>query len=362
MPRYIVFSLAFLLSVLLLAQGAAESYAQSKHTKRQFEPFLTRSETTWSVSTGYRQNKFDFNAASDITGTATPNISFEEEFKNTQTLELKAKVKHVRPADIYFIKGGIQLEAEITGGLIINGTEQGSGYAGDNRTLETFRQTSKNNGGDTIGGAAAIGYKINLTGTPGAKARRIMSSATPRTTRGRARKRKALNEALHTSGPHISLTPLVGYAIDQQNYHVEDGFELFPNTGPRDFDFDLTANWYGPFIGLETELKTRKNMLRLRGELHDLTFSGTEKDNAPTSTVRRVDDDADGTGILLNAEYAYALAHDYALTIDATHRSRDTDPGTREILLKSGGIITNRLNEVNDESLSLHVGLRYNWN
>ncbi len=349
-------------AIILLLITANTAFAQSSATKT-FQPFLTRGETTWSVSAGIRRNDFDWNIASDITGTATPNILSELTWEDVTVLELKGKVRHVVPVETPIIDGGFHMEAGITGGITVGGDNQDSDFNGDNRTLEFSRSNNSASTGSTIGLSTAVGYKIQVSGSS-QKARAILTSRRPKTARGRAKRARALREALNDPAPTISLTPLIGFGWDQHTYNVTGGNQTIPATGPfGGVDSKYIAEWYGPFIGLETEFAGKKNMLRLRGEYHDLTYYGEAVWNLRAGFRQDPSfvHEADGDGILLNAEYAYALGKDYALTVDAMYQKRTAEDGTDQTFLTTGASPTIRLNEVNDESQSLHVGLRYNW-
>lgn len=356
---------------LLASAVAGPAHAQNKDRQKRFEPFLTRSETTWSVGVGARINDFRWDIANDITGTTSPNIAHEQTWTDVKTIDIKAGVRHVEPMDIFFVRGGVQMEAELTGGLSVDGRSLFSTYDDDNRTNESTRQSFGSISGDSIGASAAVGYKIHLTGTPGWKPRNIQRAPLPKSRQARMAKEIALQKALRTSGPHISFTPLLGYAADQQTYHREDAFNhidlpLLPlGVGPFHTESDLIANWYGPFIGLEGEIRTAKHMFRLRGELHDLTYYGKGIEPSRADDFEQdpsYDHEADGEGLLLKAEYAYALGDDYALTFDAFYRERETDPGTYTVYPRTGNESSTRLNGATDEAQGLHVGLRYNWN
>lgn len=348
---------------IILADIAA---AQSSRAQKEFQPFLTRGKTTWSVSGGFRVNTLDWNIASDITGTATPNVLSELTWRDLILLEAEGEVRHEEPIDVSFLKGGLHLEGKANVGIPIDGEVQDSDYNGDNRTQEFSRSISDADGGYAVGAAVAVGYKIYLTGDPTKRARDILKSKKPRTAKGRARRTRAFREAMDNATPAITVTPLIGYSVDQQKYVATNVDQVIPNTGPlpvEDFDSHYQANWYGGFIGVEGEVKGKKNMVRLRGEYHDLNYYGEGfwRGRAAFRQDPSFVHEAEGDGYLLNAEYAYALGEDYALTVDATYKKRQTDPGTDETFFVNNTNTTIRLNEVNDESYGMHVGVRYNW-
>ena len=189
--------------------------------------------------------------------------------------------------------------------------------------------------------------------------RRHVNSPRPKTARGHARKAAALQKAMKQAGPYVSITPLVGYGIDQQGYRIENVFEVIPAFDAYGTDADYVANWYGPFFGIEAEIKNQKHMFRLRGQYHDLSYDATFTDHVePKDTLEH---EADGTGITLTGEYAYALGDDYAFTIEGLYQHRETDPGTEKRSIAGATPTTALLHEIDDESQALRVGFRYNW-
>ncbi len=334
--------------------------AQSRVGK-DFQPFLTRGDTTWGFTVGARVNNFDWNIASDATGTATPNILSELEWRDVVLLEGEAEIRHEEPLDIFFIEGGLHLEGSINAGLPVSGENQDSDFNGDDRTDE-FSRTIADTGGYSVGGKAAVGYRIYLTGDPSRRAVAIARNAKAR----RERKAHAIKKATNKAIPAITMTPLAGYSVQQQRYSMSDVVREIPAggiLGVRDFDAHYLATWYGPFIGLEADISGKKNMVRLRGEYHYLDFYGEGFWRG--RTVFRQDPsykhEANGDGFLMNAEYAYALDDDYALTVDAMYNLREAEYGIDRTYFVDNDTALIRLNEVNDESYALRLGLRYDW-
>ena len=353
-----------LAATMIIGHGSAN--AQAKINK-DFEPFLTRGETTWAVKSGVRVNTFDWNIASDITGNATPNILSELTWNDITLFEIEGEVRHEEPLDLSFVKGGLHLEAAINVGLPISGENQDSDYNGDNRTLEFSRSLADSDSGYSVGGTLAAGYKFYLTGDPKRRARNILKTRTPQTTAGRARRAAAYRKAISRVTPVITLTPLAGYGIDQQKYGMEGVTSVIPGggvpIGANNFDWNYQANWYGPFLGLETAIKGKKNMVRLRGEYHMLDYYGEgfwrgrigfRQDPSFTQEV-------EADGIKARAEYAYALEDDVALTFDAHYEIREGEDGIDKLNFANNTTAFTKLNEVNDQSYGAMLGLRYNW-
>ena len=360
----------FIFCFFLLAFSDA-AQAQNKYLEKKFQPFLTRGQTTWSIKGGMRKTDLDWNIALEETGTVTPNIFNEQTWTDILTAEVIASGRHVEPLDLGFVKGGLLVEGSVTLGYTVDGNGRLSSYLGDNRTLEFVRQTYNNTGGEAIGADITLGYEINLTGTPGYNAKKVMAAKTPRTSRGRMRQLRALNRELNRAGPYISVTPLVGYAADQQTYEREDAYQHIDTGDPDDppvgyfhTESDFITNWYGPFAGLEGTYKTRRNMIRLRGQIHDVTYYGKGIEHSRADVLQQdpsYDQEGDGNSLLLNAEYAYALSEDTALTVDAMYRHREIEDGVYKIYPLNAEPTVRKLNEVSDTAKAVHVGLRYNW-
>jgi len=367
----------FLLITSLTLLGMTEHAAAQQHTKRNFKPFLTRGTTTLTVNAGIRRNNFDWNIAADDSGTATPNVLSELTWTDISILEFKPKIRHIEPADIYFIKGGIQMEAELIGGLTISGDNQDSDWLGNNRTLEFSRSNNDASDGYALGASVSIGYQFHLQDPtsptytrplPQKSYVRALPSGRILTSYDRTPRRISQRKSPSTTA--INITPLIGYGWDQQTYKMTNANQTisdfgFTNPlGPFDgLDSEYTAQWQEPFIGLEAEIKGEKNQFNLRGQYHDLDYSAEAvwnlRDNFqqdPSYTH-----EADGTGYLLNAAYAYALDSRYAVTLDASYQKRTAEDGLDKVFLTNGQTPTTRLNEVNDESQALHLGLRYHW-
>ena len=329
--------------VVLLAGLLNTDPAQSSDYEKRFRPFLTRGELTLSINSGLRQDSYDLSFGGNSKYTA----------KNVWFADFKGKARYEEPADLFFVKGAFHAEAEVNGGFALGGkiNEVRSGTETD--------ATSNGPGGDAVGIGGAIGYRINLTGTPAINARNIGKYYRPKTARDASRKQRAIQNELNNAGPYISVTPLIGYSLQQQTYNVQKTFKNADDT-KTDFTYDHITNWYGPYVGIENEIKTRKNMLRLRGEYHDLDFYGEEQRTYKTddNVVTAPDFEhsgATGYGLLLGAEYSYALSESSVLGAELNYKKRHASGGVS----KSPTLGDFDLNEVNDQSRAFYLNYRY---
>lgn len=359
----------------MLLTGAIASQTADAQTRFQdnFRPFLTRGETSWELDVGLRMNQFDWNIASDITGTQTPNILSEVTWEDVMLVESRGEIRHVEPMNIGAIQGGLHLEGGVSVGVPLGGDNVTEDYLDDNRTTKFSQTDNKGSRGYAIGASAAVGYKIMLTGDTTRRARAIAKSPMPKSAHARARKAKELTKALRNSSPAVSLTPLLGYKWSEQNYKITGGSQTFDLIGAGGFlgdlsndglDSEYTAEWYGPFLGIEGEIAGKTHMLRMRGEYQAAEYYAEGMWNLRTDYRQdpSFDQEADGDGYLLAAEYSYALDPDYALTVDAMYHMRTAEDGTSTFHFTTpGGDTTTRLNEVNDKSYALRLGFRHDW-
>ncbi|MEJ2314994.1 MAG: hypothetical protein P8Y85_09600 [Nitrospirota bacterium] len=106
----------------------------------------------YDLGAGYRTDDFDWNIASDITGTQTPNILSELTWSDLNIFQVEAGVKaHVERV---YARGSLDY------GWILDGDNQDSDYLGDNRTLEFSRSNNDAGDGNVFDASVGIGYKI----------------------------------------------------------------------------------------------------------------------------------------------------------------------------------------------------------
>ncbi len=364
--------LYILTALLMLPVTGSDALAQSGYSRDKFKPFLTRERTEIRGSLGVRRNNFDWNFASDATGTATPNILSELTWEDVTVLELTGNVRHIEPADIGPVSGGIHLEAEGTLGWTLTGDNQDSDFLGDNRTNEFSRSDNDAGNGFYVAGSVAAGYQLTLVGPDRSLVRKKLK-ARPSTHRGRLLRKQDVGRLTNPDQWIVNVTPLVGYGWDQQEYKIQDGVQTINTLGPGfppeqgerlpDSNTEYVAEWHGPFFGLESEIRKGKNKVRLRGEYHDLSYYGEAFWRARINLAQdpsRIHE-ADGEGYVIEANYAYALGPHYALTVDASYRERWAEDGTDQVFFAAGGSAIQKLNEVNDESQALRVGIEYQW-
>lgn len=329
---------AFFFFVMSLAVSGAAHAAPSYSKRDQYRPHMRQQgagQTTFDFKTGLRINNFDWNIASDLSGTATPNILSELTWEDLTIFEIQGRLRHLGPASAGFLKGNVLLEAEVTAGATLSGDNQDSDYAGDNRTLEFSRSNNDGSGGYSIGGAVDIGYRFNV-------AQKVRSG----------------------SATYFTLAPFAGYGWDRQQYKTSNGRQTIPPLGNfSGLDSEYTATWQGPFFGLEAELQRNRHSFILRGEHHILDYDAEATWNLRDDFQQdpSFEHGAEGDGLELGFEYLFAMDSRYVFSLDIDYSERQGEDGSDTTYFSDGTISNLRLNEVNDESYSLRAGLGYVW-
>lgn len=324
------------LTVLAVTAGAGTAHADQSYRQRNssFQPFLTRNTTTVSGSLGVRKDDLRWNIAGNTAGTS-PNILSELTWEDVYSVEANTKIKHLRPTNSRIFRGAWQLEGELRGGLNYDGRVQDSDYAGDDRTLEFSRATADAHSGYSAGLDAAVGYRFNVA--------------------------QSVRRGNYT---FVTLTPLVGYGYDYKRFKMEGTQVSPPPVGnPPVLDSDYNASWYGPFIGAELGWEHNRHMLNVRGEYHDLTYYADADWNLRTDFAHdpSFEHEGDGSGVKANIQYSYAVDSKYDFTVDLTHEQRRMTDGLDTTYFADGTTAQTRLNEVEQTSQAVRIGMRYGW-
>lgn len=244
-------------------------------------------ETALVLSSGYRQDQLDWNIAGTASGTS-PNVISELTWRDMDILQLKAEVTGRSPQQFYF-RGALGY------GMALDGENQDSDYAGDNRTLEFSRSVNGVDGSTVIDLSGALGYEISFG-----------------------------DQQQH------ALIPLLGYSLHLQNMRMTDGNQALwngvyaqmldptlPGTVPlgpfSGLDSSYDSRWAGPFLGLDLlwDLREQGNAF-LRLEYHWVKYHAEADWNLREDFAHPVsfEHDADGQGWVLEAGWTQPLPGD----------------------------------------------------
>lgn len=288
-----------------------------------------------SISNTYRRDEADWNIAADPSGTQTPNILSELTWKKIRSYQLKGEAAYTQRTGML---KGVHLEGAAYTAWTFSGDNQDSDYLGNDRTGEFSRSNNDASSGDMHGYRGAVGYAIELTDP------------------GNAR----------DYGRYIALTPLVGYALDNQLYAMTDGFQTIPASGPfPGLDSSYEMEWSGAFLGLGLDSYFEHNRYRfsLRGEYHSGDYEGVGRWNLRPN-FRQPDSflqEADATGVVIQGRFGYMPLENMEIFIAGGYQDWSTDNGLDRTFLSNGTFVDGRLNEANWSSTELTLGAAFRW-
>jgi len=168
-------------------------------------------EINGSLQTGYRRDQLNWNIASEISGSTTPNILSELSWTNIEIYQFKTKGE-VLLNDLFVFDGVLSY------GEIYDGDNQDSDYSGNDRTLEFSRSNNKADSGNTFDITGAIGVKVPM---------------------------KKID--ILTKIDQVDLTVLGGYSYHEQNLEMTDGSQTIPLTGTfSGLESRYETAWNGP--------------------------------------------------------------------------------------------------------------------
>jgi hypothetical protein len=290
-------------------------------------------DTELELSTGYRVDDLDWNIAGNIAGT-NPNILSELTWSDLTIFQLDAGARAAINR-VFYLRGSLGY------GRILDGDNQDSDFAGDNRTLEYSRSNNSGDGGDVWDGSFGLGYQFTFF------------------------------------SKRLRLIPLAGYSYSEQNLTMTDGLQtvsepalappgelplpLGPITG---LDSTYETQWYGPWLGIDLWFQASPK-ITLFGtlEYHWADYEAVANWNLAVKFAhpKSFEHAADGTGIILSIGGEYVLREPWHIGLKIDYQEWSTDPGIDRLFLASGSITETRLNEVNWDSYAILLGLTYRF-
>ena len=276
----------------------------------------------WSFNTGYRNDDLDWNIAG-----STVNILSELTWSDLEIFQLEFAVARNLP-------NRFKLKGSLAYGLIFDGENQDSDYAGNNRTLEFSRSNNSADDGNTSDVSIGLGYFFPLL------------------------------------TKNFIATPLVGFSFHGQNLTITEGFQTIPPLGPfPGLNSSYDAKWYGPWVGLELNFSIYKRDVPLAHQIlfgieyHWANYYAEANWNLRTDLAhpKSFEHEADGSGTVFWAGYNYFFNPQWSLDLIYKYQKWETDPGIDRIFFADGTEAVTRLNEVNWKSYALMVGVTYRF-
>jgi hypothetical protein len=276
---------------------------------------------------GYRRDSLDWNIAGNLQGN-NPNVLSELTWKDLLIHEFQLGIQ-LNLRESFLLKGSINY------GVIVDGENQDSDFAADNREMEFSRSNNDSDQGSTLDGLFGAGYRFRL-----------------------------ISES-------FSVIPLVGYSYHRQHLTMTDGYQTItwaggPPLGPFEgLDSTYDAEWRGPWIGFDLTLETKifSKTLPLisfyAGWEHHWAAYYAEADwNLRTDFMhpKSFEHEADGTGTVVNLGVCLRLNDRWSVTLGYETEEWSTEEGIDRVFLANNTIVTTRLNEVNWHSDVIQFG------
>lgn len=278
-----------------------------------------RTETSLSLSTGYRVDNLDFNIAGGISG-CCPNVLSELTWNDLRIYRVKTGGKVIVNKIIY-------LQGSLGYGWIVDGENQDSDFLGNNRTIEFSRSNNSADDGNVLDVSFGVGYPFTF------------------------------------GSDKLGITPLVGYSHHEQKLRITDGFQTIPLLGPfPELDSTYETQWNGPWVGLGLLFKATKQLTFLGDiEYHWADYEAEadwnlRDDFAHPISFKHI---ADGTGTVISVGGSFAITNRLSMNIDLAFHRWSTDPGIDKTFFADGSTATTRLNEVNWDSGEIMLGVMF---
>lgn len=280
------------------------------------------------VISGYRIDDFEWNIASDVTGTQTPDILSELKWNDIESWEIKGKGQVI-------FENGFVLDGILGFSSIFAGDNQDSDYDGDNRTLEYSRSNNSADQGYMLDFEIGFGYQINL-----------------------------LDYIEEPILDELSFTPLLGYAHHSQNFTMTEGFQTIPANGPfGGLDSTYDAQWNGGWIGFELSgaFEAWQSLFRFEYHIADYYAEADWNLRSDFKHPKSYEHESNGDGFSFTGALGYKINPNWSANFWMEFRNWSADPGTDRTFYSDGTIGLTKLNEVNWTSAAFGVGLQYNW-
>ncbi len=291
-------------------------------------------EFVLGLDAGYRQDDFRWSIAGDV------DVLSELEWRDLEIFQLQGTGKLILawaelPSQVCF-------RSALGYGLIFDGKNRDSDYAGNNRTLEFSRSESRSDEGNVFD--ASIGSGLQFP----------------------------------ARGDALIFAALVGYSYHEQNLTITNGVQtvsvpatfsdfvivpapLGPLTG---LDSEYEARWRGPWVGLDLALRPLPSVTVDAGfEFHwaEYRAEGNWNLRSDLAHPRSFEHRADGHGKVAFLAGSYNSNERLAVTLRFAYQDWSTDPGTSKTFFADGSTGKTRLNEVEWESYAASLGLIYRF-
>ncbi|MGB5424729.1 MAG: hypothetical protein WBN03_21355 [Desulfobacterales bacterium] len=273
----------------------------------------------WSLNAGYRQDDFEWSFT-------LPGINPRSEltWRDVESFQLEFGLQR------RFFKD-FRLKGAFAYAFIFDGQNQDSDYDGNNRTLEFSRSNNATDAGDLWDISLGLAYDIRLF------------------------------------SDRFLLSPLLGYAFNDQNLQISDGVQTLPPLGPfQGLDSSYDATWYGPWVGMELQYNSYGSSAPSPGyeaffgfEYHLADFEARADWNLRPDLAhpKSFEQDADGSGWVFTGAFNYLFNSRWGVNLTGKYQHWETDTGTHRFFFSDGSSFATRLDEVIWKSFAVTLGV-----
>lgn len=281
-----------------------------------------------NLDAGYRTDELDWNIAGGISG---PNIISEVTWDDLEIYQVRGGVKLNIGGEAAPV--ALNAKAMVAYGWIVDGENQDSDFDGDNRTLEVSRSNNNADDGEVVDVSVGVGPRFKVW------------------------------------TDKLAITPLLGISYHEQNLTLTDGLQtiatdnITPPLGPfPGLDGTYETQWCGPWAGIDVALRlVEKITLSGNFEYHWANFESEANWNLRNDLAhpKSFDQEADGEGVVLSLGGKYDLTDHFSIHLSFDYQNWQAEDGVIRFFPTSGGLVVQRLNEVNWKAQSVMVGVTY---
>jgi hypothetical protein len=278
-------------------------------------------QTRLSLDLGFRSDDLDWNIAGDSNGN-NPNILSELTWDDL-------KINQLRFSAQWEIVGRVYIETNASYGQIYEGENQDSDYLGDDRTLEFSR--SNNNADD--GHVWDLSFGIGPTFDFGLD--------------------------------YFTTTPLLGLSVHSQKLIMTDGYQTIPATGSfSGLDSSYETLWYGPWIGINLELKAGEPVwLHFGFQYHWASYYAQADWNLRDDFEhpKSFEHETDGTGVVIELGATIFIKKWISVDLAFDYSKWETNEGTDRVFFADGRVGKTQLNRVRWSSRNVSAGVSFHF-
>jgi hypothetical protein len=275
-------------------------------------------ETLFDISLGPRLDEMHWSRSG---GPGGPNISTEAIWRSVDSIQLGFGFQAKTDA-------GYRLQTRATYGSIYDGTARETEYLGNNRSNASSRVEGETNNDDVYSISVSLGREFPITDTQS-----------------------------------TTITPLVGFSYQEQNFRISDGFQVREPFGQAINVPDSTyrAEWWSTFIGLQLDYQGSRWDTYGRVEYHNADYEATGNWHLrgdfqhPVSFRHK----SDGSGPIYAVGARYRINNNLAFNASFSWSNWDADSGVDRAYMSDGRVTSTDLNTVQWEHNALMLGVSY---